>query len=137
MLIVGLWWGKESIFHNSSFILCLRHWKTTLKSFLAEERMSKEDKRLENGTEPNLFFSLKASSLSLISNHSILDIPRKSKGNIREMGKCNETPKTGESRTESTEEERKQQAAHADCHRDSLKTHAWWFPNANSWTDLL
>lgn len=66
--------------------------------------MSKEDKRLENGTEPNLFFSLKASTLSLISNHSILDVPRKSKGNIREMGKCNETPKTDESRTESTEE---------------------------------
>ena len=67
--------------------------------------MSKEDKRLENGTEPNLFFSLKASSLSLIqSNHSILDVPRKSKGNIREMGKCNETQKIGESRTESTEE---------------------------------
>ena len=47
--------------------------------------MSKEDKRLENGVEPNLLFSLKVSHLSLISNHSILDVPRKGKGNIREM----------------------------------------------------
>lgn len=66
--------------------------------------MSKEDKRLENGVEPNIFFSLKASHLSLIANHSILDVPKKGKGNIRETGRCNQTPRIDESRTESKEE---------------------------------
>ena len=66
--------------------------------------MSKEDKRLENGVEPNIFFSLKASHLSLIPNHSILDVPKKGKGNIRETGRCNQTPRIDESRTESKEE---------------------------------